>query len=290
MEVKKICSLGTGAMGSQIAQHAAMCGYEVSLVSARADPAVVQRSLEAIRGNLKKFFVDKEKLTQEEADALLGKIKGTTDLKAAVKDVQVVIESIREDLGLKQRTFKELDELCAPETILASNTSTFRITAIGSLTKRQDKVIGMHFFNPVARIRLVEIIRAAKTSDETFEVIKDLAVKMGREPITVKDSPAFVANRILHVMHLEAAKMLEDGIATVEDIDKACTLGLGHGVGPFTAVDMTDAMGIAVELGDYLAVELGERYRVSPMVRKKAEAGELGRAAGKGYYDYPQQQ
>jgi 3-hydroxybutyryl-CoA dehydrogenase len=288
MEVKKICTLGAGAMGSQIAQLAATSGYYVSIYD--IEDKFVQGGLDAIKKTLQRYFVEKGKLSQEEANALLGKIKGTTDLKEAVKDVQVVIESIPEDLGLKQRVFKELDELCPPETILASNTSTFMITAIGSLVKRQDKVIGMHFFNPVARMRLLEIIRTAKTSDETFEVIKDLALKMGRESITVKDSPAFVANRILHVMHLEAAKMLEDGIASVEDIDKACTLGLGHGVGPFTAVDMTNSMGIAVELGDYLAVELGERYRVSPMVRKKAEAGELGRAAGKGYYDYTQQQ
>jgi len=288
VEVKKICSLGAGAMGNQIAQLAATSGYDVSMVD--IEDRFVQGGLDAIKKNLQRFFVEREKLTQEEADTLLRKIKGTTDLKAAVKDAQVVIESVPENLGLKQRTFKELDELCPPETILASNTSSFKVGAIGSLVKRQDKIIGMHFFNPVARMRLLEIIRTAKTSDETFEVIKDLAVKMGREPITVKDSPAFVANRILHVMHLEAAKMLEDGIASVEDIDKACTLGLGHGVGPFTAVDMTNSMGIAVELGDYLAVELGERYRVSPMVRKKAEAGELGRAAGKGYYDYPKQQ
>ena len=288
MEVKKICTLGAGVMGSQIAQLAATSGYYVSMYD--IEDKFVQGGLDAIKKTLQRYFVEKGKLSQEEANALLGKVKGTTDLKEAVKDVQVVIESIPENLELKQRTFKELDELCPPETILASNTSSFKVVAIGSLVKRQDKMIGIHFFNPVARMRLLEIIRTDKTSDETFEVIKNLAVKMGREPITVKDSPAFVANRILHVMHLEAAKMLEDGIASVEDIDKACTLGLGHGVGPFTAVDMTNSMGIAVELGDYLAVELGERYRVSPMVRKKAEAGELGMATGKGWYEYPKQQ
>jgi len=221
MEVKKICSVGAGVMGNQIAQLVAMNGYNVSLVD--IEDRFVQGGLNAIKGSLQRFFVDKGKMSQEEAGAVLGKIKGTTDLKQAVKDAQVVIESIPEDLGLKQRTFKELDELCAPETILASNTSTFMIAAMGSLVKRQDKVIGMHFFNPVARMRLVEIIRAAKTSDETFEVIKNLALKLDREPIVVQDSPAFIANRILHVIHLEAAKMLEDGIASVVDIDKACT-------------------------------------------------------------------
>jgi 3-hydroxybutyryl-CoA dehydrogenase len=288
MQVKKICSLGAGTMGSQIAQLAATSGYEVSIYD--IEDKFVQGGLNTIQKNLQRYFVEREKLTQEEADKLFRKIKGTTALEAAVKDVQVVIESIPENLELKQQVFKELDELCPPETILASNTSSFKVTAIGSQVKRQDKLIGMHFFNPVARMRLVEIIRTEKTSDETFEAIKDLALKMGRDPVTVKDSPAFVANRILHVMHLEAAKMLEDGIASVEDIDKACTLGLGHGVGPFTAVDMTNSMGIAVELGDYLAVELGERYRVSPMVRKKAEAGELGMSTGKGYYEYPPKQ
>ena len=287
MEVKKICCLGAGTMGSQLAQLGATSGYQVSMFD--IEDRFVQGGLDSIKKTLQRFFVEKGKLSQEEANALLGKVKGTTDLKEAVKDVQVVIESIPENLELKQRTFKELDGLCTPETILASNTSSFKVASIGSQVKRQDKMIGMHFFNPLARMRLVEIIRTDKTSDDTFEAIKAMAVKMGREPIAVKDSPAFVANRILHVMHLEAAKMLEDGIATVEDIDKACTLGLGHGVGPFTAVDMTNSMGIAVELGDYLAVELGERYRVSPMVRKKAEAGELGRAAGKGWYEYPKQ-
>jgi len=149
-------------------------------------------------------------------------------------------------------------------------------------------VIGMHFFNPVARMRLLEIIRTDKTSDETFEVIKDLAVKLGREPIVVKDSPAFIANRIFHVIHCEAARMLEDGIASAEDIDKACTLGLGHALGPFATVDMTNAMGIAVHLGDYLAAELKEeRYRARPVTKQKFAAGELGMSTAKGYYTYP---
>jgi 3-hydroxybutyryl-CoA dehydrogenase len=285
MEVKKICTLGAGAMGSQIAQLAVQSGYQVSIYD--IEDKFVQGGLNSIKKTLQKYFVEREKLTQAEADAMMAKVKGTTDLKEAVKGAQVVIESIPEKLNLKQQVFEELDKVAPPETILASNTSSFKIAAIGSRVKRQDKLIGMHFFNPVARMRLVEIIRADKTSDDTFQTIKALALKMGREPITVKDSPAFVANRILHVMHLEAAKMVEDGIATPEDIDKACVLGLGHGVGPFTAVDMTNSMGIAVELGDYLASELGERYKATTLIRKKAKAGETGMAAGKGWYEYP---
>jgi 3-hydroxybutyryl-CoA dehydrogenase len=288
MEVKKICSLGAGAMGAQIAQLAATSGFEVSMVD--IEDRFVKGGLDSIRKTIQRFFVEKGKMTQDEANALLGKITGTTDLKEAVKGAQVVIESIPEDLGLKQRMFKELDQICAPETILASNTSSFMVTAIGSLAKRQDRVIGMHFFNPVARMKLVEIIKGAKTSNETFETIKSLSLKLGREPVAVQDSPAFVANRIFHVIHNEAAKMLQEGIATAEDIDKACTMGLGHALGPFATVDMTNSMAIAVHLGDYLAVELGERYRACPLIRKKALAGEFGMAVGKGYYEYPKPQ
>jgi len=289
MEVKKICSLGAGAMGSQIAQLAALNGYEVSMLD--IEDRFVQGGLNSIRKTLQKFFVEKEKMTQEQADGVLGKIKGTTDLKEAVKDAQVVIESIIEDLEIKQRIFKELDESCPPETILASNTSTFRITQIGSLVKRQDKVIGMHFFNPVARMKLLEIIRTDKTSDETFEAIKDLGVKLGREVIVLNDSPAFIANRIFHIIHCEAAQMLEDGVASAEDIDKACTMGLGHALGPFATVDMTSAMGIAVHLGDYLAEDLKDnKYKARPVTKQKFEAGELGMATGKGYYEYPKEQ
>ncbi len=287
MEVKKICALGAGAMGSQIAQLAATSGYEVSMLD--IEDRFVQAGLNSIKKTLQRHFVEKEKMTQDEADAVMGKIKGTTDMKEAVKGVQLVIESIPEDLGLKQRTFKELDKICAPEAILASNTSSFMVSQIGSLVKRQDKIIGMHFFNPVARMKLIEIIRAVKTSDDTFNTVKEVGLRMEREPIVVQDSPAFVANRMLHVMHCEAVKMLQEGIATAEDIDKACTMGLGHSAGPFLSVDFTNAMGIAVELGDYLGEMLGERYRVPPLVRKKALAGELGMATGKGYFDYTQQ-
>jgi len=285
VEVKKVCSLGAGSMGSQIAQVVATGGYEVTMLD--VEDRFVQAGMNSIKKTMQKFFVDKGKMSQEDADAVLGRIKGTTDMKEAVKGAQLVIESIPEDLGLKQRTFKELDEVCAPETILASNTSTFMVTAIGSLVKRQDKLIGMHFFNPLARQKLVEIIRALKTSDDTFQSVWEVGLKMGREPITVQDSPAFVANRILHVIHNEAVKMLQEGIATAEDIDKACTMGLGHALGPFGTIDFTNSMGIAVELGDYLAEMMGERYRVSTLVRKKAMAGELGMATGKGYFEYP---
>ena len=247
--------------------------------------------MNTIKGNLKKYFVDKGKMTQEEADKVIGRIKGTADLKRAVEGAQLVIESITEDMELKQQTFKQLDEACAPETILASNTSALSITAIGSLTRRQDKVIGMHFFNPVAVMKLIEIIRGVKTSDETCQVIKDMAAKLGKETIIVnKDVPGFVVSRLFLVFCNEAVKLLEEGVASAEDIDKGCQLGLGHAMGPFKSQDIVNGIPVGLHSLDYMRDELGECYRPSPLLRRKVEAGELGVKTGKGFYDYSQQQ
>ena len=285
MEVKKICVLGSGTMGSQIAQLAATKGYEVSMRD--IEDRFVQGGLAAISGNLKKFFVDKGKMTQEEADKISGRISGSVDLKEAVNGAQVVIECILENMQLKQQVFKELDEICAPETILASNTSSFNILDIGSVTKRQDKVIGMHFFNPVAVMKLIEVIRSPKTSDETYNTIKDMSANLGKEIITVlKDSPGFIVNRLLVALVNEAAKMLYDGIATAEDIDKAAELGLNHPMGPLKGQDVLNGIGITLELLDYMRAEIGDEYRACPLIRSKARAGETGVKAGKGFYDY----
>ncbi len=284
MEVKKVCVLGAGIMGSQIAQLAATSGYKVAMRD--IEDRFVQGGLDAIKGSLKKFFVDKGKMTQEEADTISGRIKGTTDLKEAVTGAQVVIECIPEELELKQQMFKELDELCAPETILASNTSALSVTAIGSLTKRQDKVIGIHFFNPVAVMRLIEIIRGARTSDETYQVIMDMTAKFGKESITVNDAPGFVVTRLLVVLTNEAAKLVYEGIASAEDIDKGCQLGLGHAMGPLRTQDITSGIGITLHTLDYLRAELGDEYRPCPLIKKKVLAGELGVKTGKGFYDH----
>jgi 3-hydroxybutyryl-CoA dehydrogenase len=289
MKVNKVCVVGAGVMGSQLVQLLAVNGYEVSMRD--IEDRFVQNGMSAIKGNLQKYFVDKGKMTQEEADKAVGRIEGTTDLKRAVAGAQVVIESITEDIELKQQTFKQLDGLCAPETILASNTSAFSITAIGSLTGRQDRVIGMHFFNPVAVMRLVEIIRGFRTSDETCQVIKDMAAKLGKETIIVnKDTPGFVVTRLFVVLSNEAVKLLEEGVASVEDIDKGCQLGLGHAMGPLRSQDISNGMLVALHCLDYMRAELGEDYRPHPFWRRKVEAGELGVKTGKGFYDYSQQQ
>jgi 3-hydroxybutyryl-CoA dehydrogenase len=202
-----------------------------------------------------------------------------------------VIESITEDMELKQQTFKRLDEACAPETILASNTSALSITAIGSLTRRQDKVIGMHFFNPVGVMKLVEIIRGVKTSDETCQVIKEMSANLGKETIIVnKDVPGFIVTRLFVVLCNEAVKLLEEGVATAEDIDKGCQLGLGHAMGPLKSQDIVNGIPVGLHCLDYMRAELGECYRPSPLLRRKVEAGELGVKTGKGFYDYSQQQ
>jgi len=289
MKVNKVCVMGAGVMGNQLAQLFATKGYEVSMTD--IEDRFVQNGMNAIKGNLKKYFVDKGKMTQEEADEIFHRIEGTTDLKRAVEGVQVVIESIPEEMELKQQMFKRLDEACALETILASNTSALSITAIGSLTRRQDKVIGMHFFNPVGIMKLVEIICGVKTSQETTQVIKDITAQLGKEPIVVnKDVAGFVVTRLFLVFCNEAVKLLEEGVASAEDIDKACQLGLGHAMGPFKSQDIVNGIPVGLHSLDYMRDELGDCYMPRSLWRRKVEAGELGVKTGKGFYDYSQQQ
>lgn len=284
MKVNRICVLGAGMMGNQIAQLLATKGYQVSLVD--TEDSLIQQALDNIRGNLKRFFVDKGKMSPDEMAAAVSQIRGTTVLKEAVAGVQVVIETISEDLALKQRTFKSLDELCAPETILASNSTTFMITDTSSLTRRQDRAIGMHFFNPVAAMKLIEIVRGVKTSDETYHTIKDLALSLDKEIITVNDSPGLAVSRLYLTLVNEAAKLVYEGVASAEDVDKGCQLGLGHAMGPLRTNDMINGMGIATHGLDYLRAVLGDDYKPCPLIRKRLLAGEMGKSAGKGFYDY----
>jgi len=283
LEAKKVCVLGAGTMGSGITQLMAVNGYEVAMRD--IEDRFVQSGLNTIKGNLRRFFVDKGKMSQSEADTILARIKGTTDLKEAVAGAHLVIESILEEMPLKQQLFKDLDGLCAPEVILASNTSSLSITAIGSVTKRQDKVIGMHFFNPPTVMKLIEIIPGAKTSDETYEAIKELAIKLGKELITAKDSTAFIVNRVFMVTCNEAAKLVYEGVATPEDVDKGCQLGLGHTMGPCKTMDLT-GLDIAYDVLSILRENFGEAYRPCPLLKMKVLAGELGIKTGKGFYDY----
>lgn len=282
MAVKKISVLGVGTIGYQIAQQAAQSGYQVSWRD--VDQKFLDEGLAKIKQGLERFFVAKGRMTQQEADAALGRISMTTDLKQAVSGVDLVIEAIPERMDLKKQVFKELDELCAPATILASNTSSLSITEIGSLTKRQDKVVGMHFFFPVAVMRLIEIVRGANTSEETLTVIKDLAKSFGKETVVLNDSPGFITSRMIIVMINEAAKMVHEGVATAEEVDRAIELGLNHPMGPLKIADTN--LEISLNGLNYFRQELGEAYRPCPLIKKMCNAGQLGVKTGRGFYTY----
>lgn len=283
MEIKKIGIVGvTGTMGRGIAQICAQAGYEV-LGSSR-DEKRLNEAIAGIDSTLARL-VERGRLTREAKDAAMSKLKGTTDIKN-FRDRDLMIEVASEDLEIKKKTFAELDKICPKQAILATNTSVLPVTEIARVTSRPDKVVGLHFFNPAPVMKLVEIIKTNVVSDDTVETCKSLAVKLEKTAVVVTDTAGFIVNRLAVPFMLNAMHMLEDGVASAQDIDTAVTLGLNHPMGPLALADLI-GNDIVLSMSDGIYKALKEEKFIAPAILKKMVAsGELGRKSGKGFYDY----
>lgn len=280
--MEKIFVLGAGTMGAGIVQAFAQKGYEVIVRDIK--PEFVEKGIAGINKGLTKL-VSKGKMTEEVKEDILSRISGTTDMNLAA-DCDLVVEAAIENMKIKKEIFAELDAICKPETILASNTSSLSITEVASATKRPDKVIGMHFFNPAPVMKLVEIIKGIATSQETFDAVKELSLAIGKEPVEVAEAPGFVVNRILIPMINEASFIFQEGIASVEDIDTAMKFGANHPMGPLALGDLV-GLDVCLAIMDVLYNETGDnKYRASSTLRKYVRAGWLGRKTGRGFYNY----
>ena len=274
--------VGAGTMGNGIAQVAARAGFEVVMRDVADD--FLARGMRGVDKSLQRD-VDKERLTAEEKQSIIGRIKTTTDL-ADLREAFIVVEAVTEDLQVKIDLFKALDGITNGKAILASNTSSISITKLGAITKRPDRVIGMHFMNPVPVMKLVEIIRGAATSDETYDKVHSLTEKLGKTPLECNDSPGFISNRVLMPMINEAIFALYEGVATRESIDGIMKLGMNHPMGPLTLADFI-GLDVCLAIMNVLHDGFGDsKYRPCPLLKRYVDAGWLGKKSGRGFYEY----
>ena len=280
----KITVVGAGTMGHGIAQVAAVAGYDTALTDANTDV------LDAAQGRIQRNLdggVARGKITAEAAVAAMARIQLLPEVDAAADGADIVIEAVLEDLDLKRALFARLDGLVVPSALLATNTSSLSVAAIAAATSHPDRVLGMHFFNPVHIMKLVEVVRHGATGEEAVERAREVAIRMGKEPIVVVDSPGFASSRLGIVLGLEAMRMVEQGVASAEDIDKALQLGYGHPMGPLKVSDLV-GLDVRLAIAEYLHQELKEPHYDPPaLLRDKVAAGELGKKTGKGFYEWP---
>jgi len=282
MDIKTVGVIGAGTMGNGIAHVFAKSGYNVVLVE--VEQRFLDRGLQTINKNLERE-VAKNKLTAEQRDLALGRIAGTTDRKR-LADCDFIVEAASERLEIKIELFRDLDAMCRPEVLLSSNTSSISITKLATVTKRPDKVIGMHFFNPVPVMKLIELIRGLATSNETFATVKALAEKLEKTPVEVNDAPGFVANRVLMPLLNEAMYAVMEGVATTEAVDEVFKLGMAHPMGPLTLADFI-GLDVCLDIMRVMHSGLGDpKYRPCPLLIKMVDAGWLGRKSGRGFYRY----
>ncbi|PYX92690.1 MAG: 3-hydroxyacyl-CoA dehydrogenase [Acidobacteria bacterium] len=284
-EVGTIAVIGAGIMGRGIAHAAALGGYRTILEDIL--PASLRKAENEIRANLGKA-VELGKVRKEEADAAIARIEYAGTVEEAARAADLVIEAVPEEMESKIEIFTLLDKVCRPGTIIASNTSSLSITEIASVTYRASKCLGMHFFNPVHKMKLLEIVRALETDSETLAAAVEVGRRMGKEVVVVKESPGFITSRINAMIGNEAFYMLQEGIASAADIDKALKLGLNHPMGPFELVDMV-GLDTRLHILEYLHKSLGEKFRPCPLLVQYVKAGRLGRKSGKGVYEYSEQ-
>ncbi|MDD5476249.1 MAG: 3-hydroxyacyl-CoA dehydrogenase NAD-binding domain-containing protein [Syntrophales bacterium] len=282
MEIKKVCVLGAGLMGSGIAQICAEAGYQVTMRD--IEQRFIDGGMNTIRKNMGRA-VEKGKLSQESMDETISRILPTLDMKEAADGADVVVEVVIEIMDLKKQIFEELETIVPDHCLFFTNTSGLSITEMAAITKRPDRFIGTHFFNPVPVMRLLEIIKGYQTSDETLEIAKEWGKKIGKEVIVVNEAPAFAVNRLLCVMLNEAFFALAEGVASAEDLDKGMVLGCNHPIGPLALGDVV-GLDTLLRIMEGLERELGDKYRPAPLLRQLVRAGRFGRKSGAGVYDY----